>query len=697
MAPTLPSRSSRSAEGHEAEQCEHRVAAVVSSKTDEFADAAHGSLEWLSEVECSPPAGAAPNERSSTMRPAAPESTLCALLAASISVCAGGTGKPAPPALETAVDAWIHARAWVDAMKVPDAPHALLVPASPQSRNGTVPAPAASADGDAPSLPHAVAAVLRLRGRVVGTGVASGAGAGLLNRAVSTAIDRARQDDAFVELSREDRERIGPDLALELEISSDARPIMGRTVAQVVARIEPALDALALRRGDRWTWTMPSVSQASNLAADPIRTCAVMLQQLAIDPRELPTQTLPDGTGFYVAPTRRLAQKSPRDAPFEVIRGHEIIPLTAIAANGRADFVAAMANHLRAHIVRPATQAPLETAALRALGMRGDYRPHIDHHRSLAAPPSDQALAALALASVPRFHANPDPRARASVEAAADLLAALAEVSDIEDPPLQSPAAVALALLADDAMAQSGFDVPARPPVFMEELRKALAARLATAAPNDHTRAIELAAAAVLAARGAGVVEEEHLSELLAEAWQAPGATALVGTLPWLLVAERARGSFNIPARVDRIRAAAEPVRRALLASQLGVGGPEEAAPDAAGGFALTGGVRPMATSQSARPTMALALMLAEPSLTSDEEVDDLLRAQLMAVRFLRQLAVDERSGYAFRDPARCTGGIRDSLWDSTQPVAATAMALLAVIESEVAFRAAAGRRQDRR
>jgi len=628
-------------------------------------------------------------------RPSA-KSIISVLLTVVASVCTVAAGNVEPPSLETAVDAWLRARAWVDAMKVPDQPFVPVVPAAP------IASPPSGAPSDAPitgapesgatPLPQAVAVVLRLRGRVVGTGAAYGTAPGLLNLAVLQAIDKSRNDDAFMELTREDRDLIGPDLSLELELASEARPIVGRTVGQVVARIEPALEALALRRGDRWTWTMPSIVQSSNLAADAVRTCAVMLQQLAIDPRELPTQTLPDGTGFYVAPTRRLAQKAPKDAPFEVIRGHEVIPLTAIAASGRSQFVAAMARHLRAQIVRPSSNAPAETTPLKSLGMRGDYRPHLDHYRELAAPPQDQALAALALATVPRFRGIPEADARASVAAAAELMIALADVSEIEEPPQQSPAAVALALLADDSIASSGIETAPRPPVFMESLRSMLTKRLAADAAMDHTRAIELAAAATLEARGAPVIEKTALDDLMTRAWSAPGSTALVGMIPWLLIAERERSSLADPVHARRVLGVAEPVRRALLASQLGVGGPEEPAPDAAGGFALTGGLRPMATAQSARPTWALAMMLAEPSLTSDAEIPDLLRSQLMAIRFLRQLAVDERSSYAFRDSQRCLGGIRDALWDSTQPVAATATALLAVIESEVALKAATAR-----
>ncbi len=638
-----------------------------------------------------------PQKRHSTMPRPRRLSSAAALLAVGAILSAVSAGNSDPPPLETAVDAWIRARAWVDDLKVPSVPAAPPAPVMPPvPPPAAVPGAAPNAPGAATPVaegPGAVAVVLRMRGRLVGTGLAFGAGTDLLERAVSQALDAVATDDAVLALPREERDHIGRELSLELELASQPVPVVGRAVAQVVSRIEPALEGLALRRGERWTWTMPSIVQASNIASDPIRTCAAMLQQLAIDPRELPSQALPEGTSFYTAPTRRLAQLEPRGAPFEVIRGRQVIPLTAIGPAGRAEFAAALARHLRAHVTRPAPAAPTETNALKALGIRGDYRPHLDHHRDLAAPSQDQALAALALATASRSSLLPEADRRAAAAAAADLLLALSVVAEIEDPPLSNPSAVALALLADDALERSGIAAPARPAEFLDQLRTSL--RTSLGAPNaavDHARAIEIAAASVLDARGRPVIDRVVLDALLEKAWAAPPSTALVGMLPWLLVAERERGAFADSERAARILARAEPVRRAMLASQLGVGGPEEPAPDAAGGFALTGGSRPMATSQSARPTLALALMLAEPSLSTTAELPDLMRSQLMALRFLRQLAVDERSAYAFRNSARTLGGVCDSLWDSTQPVAASSMTLMAVVESEAALKAAAAR-----
>lgn len=599
-----------------------------------------------------------------------------------------------PPSLEQAIGAWIDARAWVDAMEVPDAP---AVPAPPARTGGVPRSETERAPVEPPLHEHgSTAIVLRYGGRVVGTGVDFGPAPDQLRRAVAAAIDRALLDDFIHVIPREERGQIGRRLALELEIASEPEPMPGRAIGQIIQRFEPALDAIALRRGEHWVWAMPSVAQASNLASDPVRACVALLQDLAVDPRDLPTQELPDSMAFYRASTRRLAQRAAPDSPFEVIRGREVIPITALNDRGRLEFAQALARHLDAHIVRPSAEVAAEATALKPLGIKGDYRPHLDINRSLSAAPQDQGLAAWSLAAYATLDLAPiEERSRAAA-AASELLVALADVADIEEDPIASRTGVAFALLADATLATTSFEKPRLPPRFREQLITALTERLSGAAVVDHTRAVEITAAAVLASRGEPIVPAAKLRALIDEAWTPPVGSTIVGTIPWLLMAERASGTFADPVHAARIAALVEPLRQALITSQLGVGGPEESSPDAAGGFVLAGSGGPLTGSQSARPALAGALMLAEPVLTPDAALPDAMRSQLMALRFLRQLTVDDRSSYAFRDREKSIGGVSEALWDTTQPVAATAVTLLVVVESERGLRAAAGRAKAR-
>ncbi|MBX3355280.1 MAG: hypothetical protein KF724_06245 [Phycisphaeraceae bacterium] len=622
-------------------------------------------------------------------RLSSPRAVIQALACALWMVCTPHSALSEPPSLEEAIGAWIEARAWIDSMEAPVRPSVAPDPGARRAPGGARPEGGAVAE---PADHGATAVVIRLRGRVVGTGIDFGPPGDQLRRAVAQALERVLRDDMVHLIPREDRGELGRMLALELEIASAPEPMPGRGLGQITTRYQPALDAIALRRGDRWVWSMPSVAQASNTANDVVRSCVALLQELGVDARDLPARELPESMAFYRAATRRLAQRQPADAPFEVIRGREVIPVSALGPVGRIAFAEAMAQFLSAHVARPSPDAPPETRQLGQLGLRGDYRPHLDFHRTLVAPPRDQGVAAWALALFATMpEASSDARGR-SIATARELLTALESVSDVELDPVESPAAVAFALMADELLRGASEQPSPMTDAFRDRLRDALRARLREDAGADGSKAMELAAAALLESRGAGVIPTEELNSLLDSAWAPGEAGAIVGNLPWLLMAERALGAFRNPERGARILDRVAPIRLALLRSQLGVGGPEEGAPDLAGGFALSSATGTYANAQSARPTLALAIMLGEPLLDGDLALDDAMRSQLMALRFLRQLAVDERSSYAFRDRSRVTGGLTESLWDSTQPMAATATALAAVVESERALRAAASR-----
>lgn len=636
-------------------------------------------------------------------------SNFASALSVVAALCTAAWAQHQPPSLDRAIDAWVTARAWVDAMAVPDAPVAPPAPRAPPAppaptdraptEDGAAPETSpADAPSDAAPTPidpdafGAVAVVLRLHGRVVGTAVDFGPPEDQLRRAVGRALAEAHASAVMDQLPSDAPADPGRPLALELEIASAPSPMPGRSIGRIIAKVEPALDAIALRRGERWAWMMPSITQASNTAYDPARSCVSLLTQLAIDVRDLPTEELPDSAAFYRAPTRRLAQRRADESPFEVVRGREIIPLAALGPSGRIEFATALARHLEAHVVQPASSAPAEMAALGKLGIKGDYRPHLDINRALSAPPQDQALAAFALAAFANMTDAPAEARRSAATSASALLVALAEVAEIEEDPLTSPTAVAFALLAERELAKGSSGAPPPAPEFAKRLRDTLRTRLSIDAAPDHTRAIELAAAAALLAGNEPVVSDDRLLKLLDEGWTPASGQTLIGTFPWLLLAERSRGSFSDDARLRIMREHTNVVRAALFLSQLGGGGPDESAPDAAGGFALAGPGGTNATSQTARPTLALALLLGSPVLTDASERADAMRSQLMALRFLRQLTVDDRSSYAFRDREKSVGGVCEALWDSTQPVAATAMTLLAVAESEPALRSAAGR-----
>ena len=343
-------------------------------------------------------------------------------MAAAWAAAAALSAQPAcadPPSTTTAVDAWVTVREWVDRMAVPP-------------------------NAGSPEGVAAAAVVLRLDGRPVGVGTSHEKGSSL-PRAVAQAIERVRQDRVIEGLSTKEQDAVGRRLTMELELAGPAAPMVGRTVPEVGQRVEPARGALSMRRNDRWAWTYPSVLQAGNMAGDATAILAALLRELDVDASELPTLELPASMAFYMAPTVRLAQQAPTRPPFEVVRGNEVVPLTALGPAGRQEFAAAMARHLRSHAPPlPSGADPVALAALRARGLQGDYRPHVDLYRPMTASPADQAVTAYALARYSACPEAPEAERNAARAAATEILRALSDVTEGEDPPLESEAAVSV-------------------------------------------------------------------------------------------------------------------------------------------------------------------------------------------------------------------------------------------------------------
>ncbi|MBY0310663.1 MAG: hypothetical protein K2W85_01195, partial [Phycisphaerales bacterium] len=107
---------------------------------------------------------------------------------------------------------------------------------------------------------------------------------------------------------------------------------------------------------------------------------------------------------------------------------------------------------------------------------------------------------------------------------------------------------------------------------------------------------------------------------------------------------------------------------------------------DMIGGIVFTseGGTRgtPYPTWQCVRPLAFIATMLADARLTEPSERGSEIVKLMTALRFLRQLQVDESSEWMFASPEQARGGIRLSMWDNTLLPQATALTLLCVLEA---------------
>lgn len=103
---------------------------------------------------------------------------------------------------------------------------------------------------------------------------------------------------------------------------------------------------------------------------------------------------------------------------------------------------------------------------------------------------------------------------------------------------------------------------------------------------------------------------------------------------------------------------------------------------DMVGGIVFTSGATtPLPTWQCVRPLAFMATMLGDRRLTEPQERALELARLLQAMRYVRQLQIDESSGWMLPSPQAAMGGVRGAVWDYTLNPDATSLSLLAVVE----------------
>lgn len=634
----------------------------------------------------------------------------CVLFIGQLAAAPAQTAQPDPA---NAVQAFMQARAWLDAADAPgaSAPGAPGAPAAPPPSH--------------PDVPMA-GAILRLNGRVVGMGKCDSPGPGSMADALQQAASNARHDAAVRALG----DRPLAALTLELEVGAQPQALVGGTFEETLATLEPAAQGMALRHGERWAFLPASHVLARGMAAPLSRSVLALITELQIPPRDLPELRTGASTAVYAVPSIRLVQSSPTGRPIAIER---LTPATSTAPLGDAAVAraaAAIASRLTGQLQEatpskasepsPPNDSPALTAAMRdtlaRLGLRGAYEPLANEYRDIAASPADQALCAYALARGASCAHWSDAERAAARAAAAQVLAALEAVEPGEVDPRTSATAAAFALLALAELEATptrpaSTAAPARPAStvapadsvaapatspFTAGFTAALTARVRTSlgentetraltvADSAAARALALAAAAVRARSTAPVVSPAECSALVAAEWQVLDRKQALVSAPWLLVAERALRASAAPGPVDRIGESREALDQnlAALVGAQGVAMQDRLAlPDTWGAYPVTDSTGARATAQSARPMHFVALMQGVcPSTTADGPIA-IERSLRSAARFLAQLQCGPDMDFTLRAPIRAHGGIMAAPYDPTMQPAAQGMALLALLE----------------
>ena len=516
--------------------------------------------------------------------------------------------------------------------------------------------------GPAPEA-AAASAILRLDGRVLGHGAAlSTTDRSCIDAAIAEAIASAQKDGEWLAWVARPA-TLADAVTLELELAGEPEPLTGRTLADCAQSLRPALDAMAVRRGTTMHWMPASRLQSMGLAARATDGLGLLMRRAGLADTDLPSIDPAESVAIYRVPTIRLAQSAPRAAPWLVLHGERLVPASAVTHDACIAAAERAAAWLEGCVLdEPGSPAPV---------LLGDYGTIADRRQPMVAGTIDRLMAAWAFAELA---ARPGDRAP-SWRARAAMLAAQANDADLD--PLAVRRALALRAIAWCALTRSGSDderQAARTEV--NSLAARLVASVLEEAPADPVRALELAAAACVTSSGARVLEPAALHGAIARAWDELPRASLVTEAEWLLRAAAWSGLAPPPAPLVQ-----DALRDVLMRVQLGIGSASKELPaDLVGAFQLAASNgQPSIGATGLRPLAALVRMTAS---TADpgtrQRLDEACRA---GARFVLQLQVSTDGATLLRQPRRCVGGIRESMWEPRIRVAGTAAAILVLLD----------------
>lgn len=579
------------------------------------------------------------------------------------------------PTIEAGIDAWLLTRTSVNDLHVP--PRDQLQP----ERLGP--------DVEGASL------VIRFGGRIIGVGDSYSKGSDTLRQAIATAVRDARTSQRVRDLPFEMMESVGKNSTIELELAGIPTPLLGDTLEETASQIRPGIDGMAIRRGDRWRWAFPARMQAFGQAERPDRVLIRLLRELGLPPREPSELRRIDDVEFYRFEVLCLSQATPTGPPYEALRGAKIvseqIPIQTLANAVASDAAMNIEARLAVDPERPVGEVP-GSDRLSALGLFGDYNFARDNFDPLVGAPSDQALAAWALAKYAQANKqlSKDQRERL-IQLNTLTLDRLAIVDEVEDPPFDDPKTAALIVLADlaNTQAQKTAQLPIQKSTIFDEAKTQLLSQIEKETQTDGANlgtvlALRYLAATRLNEATPGTVPNATLQQLQDAAWRQPTGENLIGSLHFLLLAESsAAPDDTATARQEAMRLALNGALSNQIAHPKSLTATNDPVGDLTGGFVLANAPRVTATSSSLRPALALAIALNLE--TSDALPEDQRAAwktgRTLGLRFARQLQVHAGALARCPSPERAQGGLKSAPWSNKCRLADTALALLLASE----------------
>jgi hypothetical protein len=538
----------------------------------------------------------------------------------------------------------------------------------------------------------ASAVTLRFEGRIVGRGVNAADDGATLRRAVEAAVAEAasRLPTTNAATSRDQLLAMASRVAISLELSGDLVPMTPATYSQIDLEVLRGLEGVAARFGQSVRAVSPATMLANGTSPGDAMIAAISAASgdaaLAVrtDPKGQPDRLAADrGAVFYKFPVSHLAQVRAGATPTFLFRGGKVVSDRDITVASMRQLAESMVDWLLRwdSSNRVASDWPKGTY----FPSRGGYEP----------PTASLAEFAIVTYAVHRFITvkeqfqiegqNPWTIVRPGAAGSAYLRFGAERLerqplADAKPGPMFACLRSLVVMAPMEHMTVTRGVVPATLSVYDGELTSVFTVKGGwNSLVPENARAF---AAFVLARRATIIPGEVGAEERLQVAQEAVRSlyretkpTMLVMHMPWLGMAERLlAGTGELPAA-----AALRDMRDLVWKFQMTDADAGVEGPDLVGGIVFTSSSELLPTAQSLRPLAFIASMLADPRLTDVGERPMQLSRLLRSVRFIRQLTMDEWSGFAAVDPAMAAGGVRASLWDSKESPEATALGLITV------------------
>lgn len=539
--------------------------------------------------------------------------------------------------LESCVGAWLDARAWVNALEVP------------QKTAGSSLVDEASA----------ACIILRHRGRTVGVGLAHSedtdtSNAPLIQNATRKAVEAAIKDKTITALPESVRREAGTHLVMEMEIAGPLQALLGRSIEVAAERIQPGVHGIAMRYGERWWFEFPSQLRMSNAAAGPQRILALALAS-ELSPRQIESLRSTGEISLYRFETIDLAQSESSDMPHMLTSGDLPVIQSEVTPRKIVDARDALARHLLGRIFTTTDGTRLV----------GSYTPLAASFKTQPPTNRERAMVALALARYSRSPGLDPELARSARTAAVELIEPAVSNADLPNSgdPLEASAELLAAteLGLDDKGTQ------------IETIRNHVLKLRDSDDLNVRKQASSLVFACAALMRSPSEDDKDLAVEMSRRARDTIPVQQQMTLLPWLAWVERDNRTRLEALSSNPDLNALQFIRQQTMALQSPPSVENKTLN--AGGYVLEPGSRGI-TSRSFRPALFMAETIGDPGYL-DSNQSDVQAAHQRFLRYTLQLSCREDVAGTWRQPDRVIGGIRESCWDAELDPVTQAMGLM--------------------